>query len=218
MTELEEEHGGEEGAFSELDKVNKANIAARLKEIKGDPEAKDEAEALNAWLKHAREQAAQKKALKDAEAALDAQALAHYPTLTEAEIKTLVVDDKWLDTLDTAIGDSRVAFAINEVPQSDQAVLELGLVCIPHPTLDGLQYRDPIRRQPIAAELIAAAADPRAELEVLPIDTLDMAIGDSRVAFAINEVPQSGQTVLIVGLECVPHPTIDGLQRRDPIC
>ncbi len=34
LTELEEEHGGEEGAFSELDKVNKANVAARLKEIK----------------------------------------------------------------------------------------------------------------------------------------------------------------------------------------
>ena len=35
MTELEEEHGGEEGAFSELDKVNKANVTARLKEIRG---------------------------------------------------------------------------------------------------------------------------------------------------------------------------------------
>ena len=42
MTELEEEHGGEEGAFSELEKVNKANVATRLKEIRGDREAKDE--------------------------------------------------------------------------------------------------------------------------------------------------------------------------------
>jgi type I restriction enzyme M protein len=33
LTELEEEHGGDEGAFSELDKVNKANVAARLKEL-----------------------------------------------------------------------------------------------------------------------------------------------------------------------------------------
>ena len=40
MAELEEEHGGEDGAFSELDKVNKANVTARLKEIKGDREAK----------------------------------------------------------------------------------------------------------------------------------------------------------------------------------
>ncbi len=44
MTELEEEHGGEEGAFSELDKVNKANVTARLKEMKGDQEAKEEAQ------------------------------------------------------------------------------------------------------------------------------------------------------------------------------
>ena len=35
IDELEEEHGGEEGAFSELDKVNKGNVTARLKEIKG---------------------------------------------------------------------------------------------------------------------------------------------------------------------------------------
>ena len=45
-TELEEEQGGEEGAFADLDKVSKANVAARLKEIKGDKEAKDEAAAF----------------------------------------------------------------------------------------------------------------------------------------------------------------------------
>ena len=31
LTGLEEEHGGEEGAFSELEKVNKGSVAARLK-------------------------------------------------------------------------------------------------------------------------------------------------------------------------------------------
>ena len=40
MTEMEEEHGGEEGVFCELDKVNKANVTARLKEIQGDQDAK----------------------------------------------------------------------------------------------------------------------------------------------------------------------------------
>ena len=44
-----------------------------------------------------------KKKLKDAEADLDAKAYAHYPKLTEAEIKTLVVDDKWLAVLDAII-------------------------------------------------------------------------------------------------------------------
>jgi len=44
-----------------------------------------------------------KKRLKDAEAALDAKAYAKYPQLTESEIKSMVVDDKWLDALDAAI-------------------------------------------------------------------------------------------------------------------
>jgi type I restriction enzyme M protein len=103
LAELEEEHGGEDGAFAEIDKVNKANVAARLKEIEGDHDAKDEAAVLNAWLKLNNEEADLKKRLKEAEAALDAQAYARYPKLTEAEIKTLVVDDKWLAALDAAI-------------------------------------------------------------------------------------------------------------------
>ncbi len=103
LNELEEEHGGEDGAFAELDKVNKASVAARLKEIKGDKEAKDEAPVLSAWLKRKSEEAGIKKRLKEAEAALDAQVYAKYRKLTESEIKTLVVNDKWLAGLDAAI-------------------------------------------------------------------------------------------------------------------
>ena len=44
-----------------------------------------------------------RSAVKEAEADLDAKAYAKYPKLTEAEIKTLVVDDKWLAALDAAI-------------------------------------------------------------------------------------------------------------------
>ncbi len=103
LAELEEEHGGEDGAFSALEKVNKGNITARLKEIKGDQEAKDEATALNSWLKLNKDQAAKKKAIKVAEADLDAKAYSHYPKLTEDEIKILVVDEKWFAALDAAI-------------------------------------------------------------------------------------------------------------------
>jgi type I restriction enzyme M protein len=103
LAELEEEHGGDEGAFSELDKVNKANVVARLKEIKDDKEAKDEAAALNDWLKLNNDEADLKRCLKEAEADLDAKAYAHYPKLTEAEVKALIVNDKWLFTIDTAI-------------------------------------------------------------------------------------------------------------------
>ena len=103
LTEMEEEHSGEEGAFAELDKVNKASVAARLKEIKSDRDAKDEAAVLTGWLKLNGEEADLKKRLKRVEAALDAQAYARYPKLTASEIKTLVVDDKWLAALDAAI-------------------------------------------------------------------------------------------------------------------
>jgi type I restriction enzyme M protein len=103
LAELEEEHGGDEGAFAELDKVNKINVAARLREIKGDKESKDEAAVLDDWLKLNGEDADLKKRLRDAESALDVMAYMHYPKLTEAEIKTLVVDDKWLAELAAAI-------------------------------------------------------------------------------------------------------------------
>ena len=103
LAELEEEHGGEDGAFVDLDKINKANVTARLKEIKGDKGAKEEAAELNAWLTLNTEESDLKKRLKDAEADLDAKAYARYPKLSEAEIKTLVVDDKWLDALDAVV-------------------------------------------------------------------------------------------------------------------
>ena len=100
---LEEEHGGEEGFFAQLEKVNKANVAARLTEIRDDKEAKDEAAVLNDWLKLKADETEIKKQLKDAETKLDAKVFAHYPKLTEEQIKTLVVEDKWLAAIDTAI-------------------------------------------------------------------------------------------------------------------
>lgn len=103
LTELEEEHGGDDGAFADLDKINKATVAVRLKEIQSDKESKDEAAVLKQWLKLNDEESDLKKRLKGSEAQLDAQALAKYPKLTESEIKSLVVDDKWLTALDAAI-------------------------------------------------------------------------------------------------------------------
>jgi len=66
-------------------------------------EALAELRVLDAWLRLAADESDIKKRLKDAEAAVDAQAYAKYPKLTEAETKTLVVDDKWLAALDAAI-------------------------------------------------------------------------------------------------------------------
>jgi type I restriction enzyme M protein len=103
LAELEEEHGGEDGAFAEFDKVNKANVTARLKEIKGDKSAKEEATVLNEWLRLSAREAELKKVIKEAEAALDLAAYKKYPSLSEAEIKVLVVDDKWLAKIDARI-------------------------------------------------------------------------------------------------------------------
>ena len=102
-TELEDENGGDEGVFSDMEKVNKTTVTARLKEIRGDKESNDEADVLNAWMKLSSEETRKKRILKDAEALLDAKAYAKYPTLTEDEIKTLVVEDKWLTSLSASI-------------------------------------------------------------------------------------------------------------------
>ena len=105
LSELEEEHGGDEGAYAELDKVNKANVNARLKELTGlfGDDSQDETSALDAWLKLYNRQADLRKSLKDAEAELDAKAYDKYKALTEDDIKTLVVDDKWMSTLERAV-------------------------------------------------------------------------------------------------------------------
>ncbi len=108
LTELEEEHGGDEGIFAALDKINKANVAARLKEIKdlvarNDADARAESAVLTSWLKLNNQEDELKRRLKEADATLDTKAYTYYPQLTENQIKTLVVDDKWLAALDAAI-------------------------------------------------------------------------------------------------------------------
>ena len=100
LADMAEEHGGEDGVFAELDKVNKTNVAARLREVKGNEDVEDEVAVLNGWLKLSNEAVGLKRRLKKAETALDGWAYAQYPKLTESEIKTLVVDNKWLASLD----------------------------------------------------------------------------------------------------------------------
>ena len=103
LAELEEEHGGEDGAFAGFDKVNAASVRERLKEVGAGDTAIEELAALKQWLKLAADEATLKKQLREAEAELDARAYARYPKLGEAEIKALVVDDKWFAALDAAI-------------------------------------------------------------------------------------------------------------------
>ncbi|MBI3920090.1 MAG: type I restriction-modification system subunit M, partial [Armatimonadetes bacterium] len=111
MEEIAEEHGGEEGlladAKNDKDKLTKASVAARLKEIKADrsvpSDGDDECAALENYLALLEKEAATNAKVRDAQEALLVKVAAKYGKLTEDEIKTLVVDDKWLATIAAAV-------------------------------------------------------------------------------------------------------------------
>ncbi len=103
IAELEEEHSGEEGIFASFDKITTAAVSTRLMTITGlfrpEQDVAEEIRVLKAWQKLKKQEAECKKAIKLAETALDTLAYNKYPKLSEDEIKTLVVDDKWLAVL-----------------------------------------------------------------------------------------------------------------------
>ena len=122
MEELAEEHGGEDGAFSECEKLNRAEVSRRLKEVlesepAGDAKTlkaaeqpvpyaageKTESAVLLEWLNLDHRATELNRKLKSAQAALMEKVAAKYAKLTEDEIKTLVVDDKWLATIAAAV-------------------------------------------------------------------------------------------------------------------
>ncbi len=103
VEEIEEEHGGENDVFAEcrgVKGITKTNLFAYIKKIKKEPEFKEELKILNEYLALVEKETAAKKDIKEAEQKLDKLLLAQYKVLTEAEIKVLVVDDKWLATLE----------------------------------------------------------------------------------------------------------------------
>ncbi len=74
-------------------------MKARLKEIKSDKEAKEEAALLKRWLELSEQEAAAKREVKEKEAALDRLAYEQYGELTEEEIKEIVIEEKWMARL-----------------------------------------------------------------------------------------------------------------------
>jgi type I restriction enzyme M protein len=99
LAELEEEHGAEDAAFSGFDSITVAAVKERIREVARDPDAAEELRVLRQWLAINESIAALKKKLRESEAALDRLAYEKYPTLSETEIKALVVDDKWMARL-----------------------------------------------------------------------------------------------------------------------
>ena len=107
IEELAEEHGGEGGlledAKNEKDKLTRASVAARLRDVKADADAKDECAVLCEYLRLSDEEAEVSGKSKAAQDALIDKVAEKYGQLSEDEIKSLVVHDKWLATLATAL-------------------------------------------------------------------------------------------------------------------
>ncbi len=109
-----EEHTGDEGllmdAVNDKGNVTMGSIKERLKGITPDlvtpldkEDTDEERNALERCLSLLETKSNADKAVKDAQNALNTKVLDRYATLTEAEIKTLVVEDKWFASIQSAI-------------------------------------------------------------------------------------------------------------------
>ena len=98
---------GEDGplaaAVNDKGRVTKAGVTARLLEVEADPDSHEEMEPLQRCLALMTAETAAARAVKTAQATLDARALARYETLTEDEIRTVAVDDKWFGNIRRAV-------------------------------------------------------------------------------------------------------------------
>ena len=110
LDEKREEQSGEEGLLAEViegegekQKITAKALKARLKEIGRDPDYAEERQALEDYAVLLDQQTDAKARLKAAQEDLEAKLDAKYPTLTEDEIKTIVVDDKWMATIVAAV-------------------------------------------------------------------------------------------------------------------
>lgn len=101
--EFEEENSGDEGILEELKtdkgKITKGEVQKKVKEIKKDKDAVDELKILEAYLALVDKEAKANKKIKDAQKELAEKVSAKYKELSTDDIKTLVVDGKWLDTV-----------------------------------------------------------------------------------------------------------------------
>ena len=112
LDEMREENSGEDGLLAEViegegdkQKIVAKAVKARLKEIGKDPLYDDERAALEAYADLLEQQTKAKARRKAEQETLDKKIDAKYPKLTEAEIKTLVVDDKWMARLSATVQD-----------------------------------------------------------------------------------------------------------------
>ncbi|WP_018872922.1 type I restriction-modification system subunit M [Thioalkalivibrio sp. ALJ16] len=107
LEEFIEEQDGEEDPLSEVKndkgKVTKTEIPKRLKALRDEPDSEEEIAALKQCKSLMDAEAAAKKAVNNADTELNQAVLARYGELSVDEVRTLVVDDKWLADIRAAI-------------------------------------------------------------------------------------------------------------------
>lgn len=116
MDALKDENGGEDGLLFEVidnDKIKKVDVQRRTKEIKNSKDDADELAVLEQYTGLFEKEADTKNEIKNIEKDLEKKILTKYPTLTEAEIKTLVVEQKWMKEISV-----RVLGEVNRLSQT----------------------------------------------------------------------------------------------------
>ncbi len=108
MDELREEHGGEDGllieAMDNKQKISKKNLQTALKDIgKRTADNAEEYDMLHRYKKLMEEEAEVKAKIKTALAELEKKVIAQYPKLTINEIKSIVVEKKWMHSMEQRI-------------------------------------------------------------------------------------------------------------------
>jgi len=107
MEEMEEEQGGEDGlladARNDKDKITAASVKDRLRKIRGNEIDSDDQKALEAYLKLADAMVDLNKKIKELQKILEIKVWNQYKVLSDDDIKTIVVDDNWMTTMDQAI-------------------------------------------------------------------------------------------------------------------
>jgi len=108
MDELREENGGEDRLLAEAmddkQKISKKNLQTAIKDIgKRTADNAEEYDMLHKYKKLMEEEAEVKAKIKAALAELEKKVIAQYPKLTINEIKTIVVEKKWMEEMEKRI-------------------------------------------------------------------------------------------------------------------
>jgi type I restriction enzyme M protein len=108
MEEMREENGGEDGllvnAMDDKQKISKKNLQTAIKEVgKRNDDNAEEYDMLETYKWLMEEEADKKDKVKKALSELEILIIKKYPKLTIEEIKTIVVEKKWIQSIEERI-------------------------------------------------------------------------------------------------------------------